>query len=124
MNWDWDYSKKHYQRAIELELKQNNIQFERERRADLIYGKQSIGYYSVDFLIENCVVLEIKAAVHYKKVAYKQAYSYLRQLNAPLAIVVNFHCQSLEYKRIINPLFIKENSDRLESNSKYLIKKT
>jgi len=96
---------KYYQRAIELELTKREIDFEREKLVRLEYEGTSIGRYFVDFVIDEKLVLEIKATKDFKILAYKQAYSYLRQLKLPLALVVNFHGEKLKSRRIINPDF-------------------
>lgn len=94
---------KHYQRAIEVELLQRNIRFEKEKQVNLFFKDALIGKYFIDFLIENKIVIEIKTTPAFQKRGLKQAYSYLRQLHLPLAIVVNFHDKKLRYQRIVNP---------------------
>lgn len=94
---------KHYQRAIAVELDAKKMSYIREKKVDLVYDQVPIGKYYLDFVIKNKVVLEVKATRLYGEGAFKQAYSYLKQINLPLAIVVNFHSNKLLYKRIINP---------------------
>lgn len=94
---------KHYQRAIALEFDKKNIPYKKEQMVNLVYDDVQIGKYYLDFVVEDKVILEIKATRLYGQGAFKQAYSYLRQLDVPLAIVVNFHSHRLKYKRIINP---------------------
>jgi GxxExxY protein len=100
---------KHYQKAIELELIKRKLKYEREKYVRLEYNGELIGKYYVDFLIATKIVLEVKATRDYSRLSYKQAYSYLRQLRAPLAVVVNFHGNSLKLHRIVNPDY--ENID-------------
>jgi GxxExxY protein len=96
---------KHYQRAIAIELEDRRINFEMEKLVTLKYMDKSIGRYFVDFVIDNKVVIKVKATRQFGQQAFKQAYSYLRELNLPLAIVINFHDNILRYKRIVNPRF-------------------
>jgi len=83
---------KYYQRAIEQELKTNKLIFKREVSVSLEYQGQNIGRYFLDFVIEDLIILEIKAQQYYNPKFFKQALSYLTQTN-------------LRYKRIINPSF-------------------
>ena len=98
---------KYYQRAIEEELKINKLKFEKEIPVNLIYRNKKIGKYFLDFIIEDLLVVETKAREHYSPKFFKQALSYIRQTNKPLAIIVNFRGSKLRYKRIINPDFKK-----------------
>lgn len=96
---------KHYQRALAIEFEKRNIQFEREKLVRLEYKGKLVGKYYLDFVIEDKIVLEIKATRVFKNIAFQQAYSYLRQLGLSLAIVANFHSPKVQYKRIVNPDF-------------------
>lgn len=108
---------KHYQKAIALELSKHKLLYEKERMVKLVYDGVSIGRYFLDFVIEDKVVLEIKATRLFGQGAFKQAYSYLKQLGLPLAIVVNFHSNRLKYKRIIN----SKSSDSVDKETELKI---
>ena len=94
---------KHYQRALEIELAEQGIIFERERKTTLTYKDKKIGDYFVDFVIENKIVLELKAKDFYTSKDINQVISYLKNLGLKLGILVNFRTERLEYRRIINP---------------------
>ncbi len=96
---------KHYQRAIEEELENQRLNFEREKPVQITYKNKKLGIYYLDFVVENLIILEIKAQQYYSPKFFKQAYSYLKELNLPLAIIVNFRGNKIRYKRIVNPLF-------------------
>lgn len=96
---------KHYQRAIENELRNKKLNFRREVPVSLSYKGQNIGRYFLDFVIEDLIILETKAQQYYSPKFFKQALSYLIQTKHPLAIIVNFRGTKLRYKRIINPSF-------------------
>mgnify|MGYP001593597770 CR=1 FL=1 len=96
---------KYYQRAIEQELKKNKLKFKREVPIKLLYEGKSIGRYFLDFAIEDLIILEIKAQQFYSPKFFKQALSYLKQTNLPLAIVANFRRTKVRFKRIVNPNF-------------------
>ena len=96
---------KYYQRVIAEELKSQQLDFNREVTVDLTYDSKSIGKYYLDFVIENKIILEIKAQKQYQPKFFKQALAYLRQTNLPLAIIANFRKSSLECKRVVNPEF-------------------
>lgn len=97
------YQEKYYQRAIEIELKNRNIKYERELQVDLLYNDNKIGKYFLDFLIEEKIILEIKATDKLKMTDFKQISAYLKSKKIKLGIIANFRTEKLSYKRIINP---------------------
>lgn len=106
---------KYYQRAIAKELEKQGLKFNREVPIELAYNGESIGRYFLDFLVEDKVVLEIKAQRSYNPKFFKQVLAYLRSTHLPLAIIANFRRPKLEYKRVINPEF--KNSKKLDNDS-------
>ncbi len=103
---------KYYQRAIAKSLKEKNLDYKKELKIQLEYKGKKIGWYSLDFLVENQVILEVKAKRSYNPLFFKQVLAYLKSSNLPLAIVANFRRPSLEYKRVINANF--QDSKQLE----------
>ena len=99
------YQEKYYQRAIEKELKDQDIAFEREKMVRLVYEGESIGRYFVDFVIGGKIILETKTVDFFNKEDYKQVLGYLNSLNLKLAILVNFNAPGLISKRVINSRF-------------------
>src|SRR3989344_2258413 len=83
---------KYYQRAVAKEFDKQG----------LVYKKEPIGKYFLDFVIEEKIILETKAQVAYSPKFFKQTLAYLKETGLPLAILVNFRRPKLEYHRIIN----------------------
>lgn len=96
------FQEKYYQRAVEEALKTNNIAFKKELKVDLSYNNKKIGKYFLDFLIEKCLVLEIKTVPRLIPKDFKQVLSYLTANNIELGILANFRTEHLTYKRILN----------------------
>lgn len=97
------YQEKYYQRAIMSELKTQKIAFEREKQIDLMYDEEKIGKYYLDFVIEDKIILEIKAAPFIKQDWSSQIIAYLTSSKLPLGIIANFRTPKLTYKRFVNP---------------------
>ncbi len=96
------YQEKYYQRAVEEGLKQADLKFDKELRVDLEFNGKKIGKYYLDFLIEDTVVLEIKAIPRIRPKDYKQVLAYLVSNNIELGMLANFRPDRLSYKRILN----------------------
>ena len=105
------YQEKYYQRAIEEGLKQSKLNFKKEIAVGLKYNNKKIGKYFLDFLIENVIILEVKAVPSLRPKDFSQVMAYLRANNVELGILANFRTESLSYKRILNS---KYDSNKLE----------
>lgn len=95
------YQEKYYQRAIAQEFKKRNLNFMEQVMVPLNYGEQSIGRYFLDFVIENKIVLEIKAVNKFFLRDIKQILAYLQSTKMPLGILANFGRDNLQLKRIL-----------------------
>ena len=96
------YQEKYYQRAIEKELEDNRLLYEKEKLVQLKYKGDPIGKYFLDFIIDGKIILETKTIDYFRRKDYRQVLAYLSATSIQLAILVNFNTPKLTYKRIIN----------------------
>src|SRR6478736_6334200 len=89
-----------YQRCLAIELQKANISFQRELEQALFYKEISVGTRRVDFVIEEKIILELKAVIQLEDVHLAQAKNYLTAYNFDIGLLINFGSKSLEYKRI------------------------
>jgi len=97
------HPEKYYQKALEQELTNIGLPFERERFVNLEYDGLAVGKYFLDFIIRNCIVVELKVGNVLWKVPVKQVLGYLHTVNAQLAIIIIFTQKGVQYKRVVNP---------------------
>ena len=97
------YQEKYYQRAIEKELQEAKIPFKREAPTTIGYDNKTLGRYSVDFIIDNKIVLEIKAINRLHPKSFNQVLAYMKNLQIRLGIIANFKKDRLEYRRLVLP---------------------
>jgi len=92
-----------YSNAIAELLDKNNIKYKKECNIDIIspITGRKIGTYRPDFLIEDKIILEVKAVDVIPKNFIDQIYSYLRVSKYELGIFVNFRSYKLYIKRIL-----------------------
>lgn len=94
---------KHYQRAVEQELINQQINYEKEKEVKIMYNSKIIGKYYLDFVIEDKVVLELKTIYFLDRKSQNQVLGYLNSLQLKIALLANFRKSKLEFKRIILP---------------------
>lgn len=92
-----------YQRALSIELQKRNIDFLREIDQDIYYneGSDPIGTRRADFVVENKVLVEIKAVAQLDKIHLAQALNYLKAYKLEIGLLINFGSTSLTFKRLI-----------------------
>ena len=88
--------------AIEILLKEKGIDYKREIKIPIEFRDSNIEGNQLDFIIEDSIIIDIKAKKYITKQDYIQMQRYLKATNFKLGIIVNFREQSLKPKRIIN----------------------
>jgi len=95
------YQEKYYQRAVALEFKKLGVDFKEQVPVNLSYNGKNIGKYYLDFVIENKIVLEIKAIPRFYTRDIKQILAYLKRTGLTLGILASFSKGELKFKRIL-----------------------
>ena len=94
-----------YQRSLAIELGRANISYLRELEQEVYYDGIQVGTRRADFVIEDQLVVEIKAIVKLEDVHIAQAKNYTVAYDFPLGLLINFGGQSLEQKLMFNPKY-------------------
>jgi GxxExxY protein len=97
-----------YQRALEIEMREAGMSFNREFEMPIFYRKQQIGTRRVDFLVEGIISVELKAITKLEDVHFAQAINYLEAYNLEIGLLINFGEISLNFKRLTNKKFKSE----------------
>ena len=91
-----------YQRCLAIELERANLSFVREQEQPVYYDRIQVGTRRADFVVENQVVVELKAVVQLEDAHLAQAKNYTVAYGFPLGLLINFGGKSLEYKLMFN----------------------
>jgi GxxExxY protein len=89
-----------YQRCLAIELGRAGIEFIREAELAIFYKDQHVGTRRADFIVDNKIVVELKATIKLEDVHLAQAKNYLTAYKFDLGLLINFVSASMEYKRI------------------------
>ena len=91
-----------YQRAMNIEMKDEGLKFEGEKMIAVYYKNHHIGTRKVDFLVEQVVSVELKAISDLNDSNLNQGLNYLEAFNLEVGLLLNFGSKSLQFKRLIN----------------------
>ena len=92
-----------YQRALEIEMRLQGLEFSREYEMEISYKGENIGTRRVDFFVEGSVMVELKAVVELEDVHLAQAINYLETYGLDIGLLINFGNTSLQFKRVMKP---------------------
>lgn len=82
-------------------MKKNNINFEREKEISVKYDGLNLGKQVLDFLVDSCLIVELKKVDNINDVHKAQLLSYLKATKLRLGLLLNFGQGKLEIKRVI-----------------------
>jgi GxxExxY protein len=99
-----------YQRCLAIEMEKESIGFDRELEQTIYYDGREVGTRRADFVVENKVIVELKAIIALEDVHLAQAKNYIVAYDFTKGLLINFGAKSLEYKLIFNPKYNSVNS--------------
>jgi GxxExxY protein len=96
-----------YEECLFYELKKSGVKVEKQKALPLVYEdvKLEVGY-RLDLLVENKVVIEVKAVETLNDVHLAQILTYLKLTNCKLGMLINFNVALIKngIKRVVNNL--------------------
>jgi GxxExxY protein len=97
-----------YAGGMAIELRERGIAFVREARLEVRYKGRVAGIYRPDFLVENHLVLELKACAVAGALDRRQLLNYLRVTHVPLGLLLHFGTEP-QVLRVVNRYPQNEN---------------
>jgi GxxExxY protein len=92
-----------YSEALEIEFKNGDIPYEREKKLPVWYdGKPLKKYFRADFVCYDSIIIELKATKFLIEADYNQTANNVKVTHFKLGLLINFGEPSLKYRRIIN----------------------
>lgn len=95
------FIEKIYSKALAYELGKSAIKFTRETTIRVKYEDVLLGEQRLDFLVEDELIMEIKAVFEINDFHMAQMLSYLKAANKKLGLILNFAKTTLEIKRVV-----------------------
>jgi GxxExxY protein len=91
-----------YKDALEYELRQHGINYEREKEYPVPYKGVILPHkFYADFVVYDNIILEIKAVSAIVDAHIAQTINYVKLTKGRLGVIVNFSNTSLQHKRIV-----------------------
>jgi GxxExxY protein len=93
-----------YQRCLAIEFKKAGLGFGREVDQTIFYEGIEVGTRRADFIVENKVIVELKALINLEDVHLAQAKNYVVAYDFEVGLLINFGSTSLQYKKVFHPV--------------------
>lgn len=108
-----------YQRCLAIELEKAGLSFAREKEHTIYYEGIDVGTRRADFVVEDCVIVELKALINLEDVHLAQAKNYVVAYDFPIGLLINFGAISLQFKKVFNKKYNQDNEkDKNPENPK------
>ena len=95
------FLEKIYGNALAFELRQNGLKTEQQYPIKVFYGNELVGDFAADLLVDDRVVVELKATRVLDDAHSAQCLNYLKATGIPVCLLVNFGRPRVEIKRLI-----------------------
>ncbi len=94
------FLEKVYENALAVELKQTGLTVVQQKPIEIRYRDVLVGEYVADLLVENQVLVELKAVKDLEDVFYAQCLNYLKATGFKVCLLLNFGKPELQARRI------------------------
>ena len=100
------FLEKVYEKALMIELRKRGLEAESQVPIKVFYKDEAVGEYFADILVQNKVILELKAVENLSKLHEAQILNYLKATGIQVGLLVNFKHPKTDIKRMV--LCLKE----------------
>ena len=86
----YGFLEKVYENALMLELEENGFSVEKQSQIKVYYNEKEVGVYYADIIVEDLVILELKAAESIREEHECQLINYLKATDIEVGLLLNF----------------------------------
>jgi len=94
------FLEKVYHRSLVIELRKRGLLVESEKSVEIKYDNQIVGEYFADIVVDNKVIVEVKAVSEYNPLFEAQLLNYLKAMHLEVGLIINFG-PSVQVKRMV-----------------------
>jgi GxxExxY protein len=91
-----------YEEALKVELSENELDFTSQMEVQIEYLGVLVGLHRLDLLVQNEVIVELKAVKELADIHFAQLRSYLKATGMKVGLLLNFSKPTLEVRRVVN----------------------
>ncbi len=96
-----------YENCLIIELKKLGLLVENQKSIQVLYEDQEVGYFIADIIVENKIILELKAIKELAQIHEVQLVNYLTATGKDVGLLINFGNKKVQVKRKVRILYIE-----------------
>jgi GxxExxY protein len=96
------FLEKVYENALALELRKNGLKVKQQHGIQVRYDGVVVGEFAADLLVEDKVIIELKATKALDDIHMAQGLNYLKATDLSVCLLVNFGKPKAEIRRIVS----------------------
>jgi len=97
----YGFLEKVYENAMMVQLRKEGIEAKQQQGVSVQFSGEIVGEYFADILIENKIIIELKAVDSLIERHFAQVLNYLKATDIKVGLLLNFGPQGLQHKRFI-----------------------
>ena len=90
-----------YENALGVDFQLNGIPYSQQRRHDVLYKKQPVGFYVPDLIVFEEVIVDCKTIEHIADEERGKMINYLKITGLRIGLILNFKHPRLEFERMV-----------------------
>jgi GxxExxY protein len=90
-----------YESALKVALRHRGIIYDPQREVIIFFENEEVGVHRLDLIVENQIVVELKAVKALEEIHFAQVRSYLKATRLGVGLLFNFNSPKLVIQRIV-----------------------
>jgi GxxExxY protein len=91
-----------YEQALKVELSESGLGFDSQKEIKVQYSGVEVGVHRLDLVVEEEIIVELKAVKELADIHFAQLRSYLKATGIKVGLLLNFSKPTLEVRRVVN----------------------
>jgi GxxExxY protein len=91
-----------YEQALKVELSESGLRFDSQKEIKVQYSGVEVGVHRLDLVVEEEIIVELKAVKELADIHFAQLRSYLKATGMKVGLLLNFSKPTLEVRRVVN----------------------
>ena len=96
------FLEKVYENALAHEIRKSGLHAQQQQPIKIVYDGIVVGDYLADIVVEDSVIVELKAVKAFDDVHFAQCINYLKATRMKICLLINFGQPKIEIKRFAN----------------------
>ncbi len=91
-----------HEEALKVDLREHKLHFESQKEIKIEYLGVLVGTHRLDLVVENKIIVELKAVNELADIHFSQLGSYLKATGLKVGLLLNFAKPTLQIRRVVN----------------------